>query len=194
MIFVANLEHSKKKVKFEDSSKLKTWIREFSGMMLFLGAISLKNFCTHVLAKMETSLEWVWSLLQTQERICVHKVFLRENMRAQGLFKLKKTFCTHIFFWVWSTLQTQGLSLECAPNSRLSLERLQTRDSSLKFAVFQTRVSSLECAPNSRFEFGVRSKLEVWVWSTLQTRGLSLEYAPNSLFEFGVRSKLGFWV
>ena len=58
-------------------------------------------------------------------------------------------------------LQTHGLSLECAPNSRLSLEWLQTRDLSLKFEVFQTRGSSLECAPNSRFEFEVRSKLQV---------------------------------
>ena len=40
------------------------------------------------------------------KKICVHNVFLKENMRAQGLFKLKKTFCTHIF-----------LSLENAPNS-----------------------------------------------------------------------------
>ena len=95
--------------------------------------------------------------------------------------------------WVWSTLQTRGLSLECAPNSRIEFG-VRSKHAVWVWSALQTRGLSLECPPNSRFEFGVRSKLEVWVWSALQTRGLSLECAPNSRFEFGVRSKLKVWV
>ena len=99
--------------------------------------------------------------------------------------------CSKLEVWVWSTLQTRGLSLGYAPNSRCEFG-VRSKLGVWVWSALQTRGLSLRYAPNSRFEFGVRSKLEVWVWGTLQTRGLSLGCAPGSRFEFGVRSKLGF--
>ena len=139
MIFVANLENSKVKVKFEDSSKLKNWIGEFSGMMFFFGAISQKKLLHACACQNGNEFGVSLELTPNSKKICVHKAFLRENMPAQGLFKLKKAFCT-LFFWVWRMLQTRGWV----------------------WSALQSRGLSLEHAPNSRFEFGVRSKLGVY--------------------------------
>ena len=85
MIFVANLEHSKKKVKFEDSSKLKTWIEEFSGMMFFFGCNFTKKLL-HACA-CENGNEFGVSLELTPNS--------KKNMRAQGFFE-RKYACTRV--------------------------------------------------------------------------------------------------
>ena len=140
MIFVANLENFKKKVKFPDSSKLKTWIGEFSGMMVFLCNFTKKLL--HACA-CQNGNEFGVSLELTPnskkyactrffwEKICVHKGCLNWKKHSAHIFfefgecsKLEVEFGVRskVGVWVWSTLQTQGLSLECAPNSGFSLE------------------------------------------------------------------------
>ena len=91
------------------------------------------------------------------------------------------------FFWVWRTLQTQELSLENSPNSRVEFgENLQTQVQNLQIHFFLQN-NELKKLQNSEVEFGEFSKLRF-----KRIFFLTLENSPNSRVEFGEFSKFRF--
>ena len=214
-----SLENSpNSRVEFGDFSKLKGWVWRFL-------QTQVQNLQTHFfrkkneIKKIHTLRGWVWRILQTQGL----SLEISPNSRVEfGDFsKLRFKISKLIFFgkkrklkkthtlrgWVWRILQTQGLSLEISPNSRVEFgdfSKLRFKISKLIFfgkknekkkKNTHTQRLSLENSPNSRVEFGDFPELRLkqqnpesmfffqkpkWVWRILQTQVLSLENSANS--------------